>query len=67
MNELEIAYRDFERLSLKHEPMAAAGVMMAQALKIYKTVLSQDEFENITTYILDTRDSIQPIDRPTLN
>jgi hypothetical protein len=45
MDELEKAYRDFEELSLKHEPLASAGVMMAQALKIYNN--STDDIESL--------------------
>ena len=39
MDDLEKAYKQFEKLSQEHEPMTAAGVMMAQALVIYKTML----------------------------
>ena len=65
MDELELAYRDFERLSLKHEPMAAAGIMMAQALKIYKAMLSEEEFLMITERILESRDDIKELEKPT--
>jgi len=41
--------------------------MMAQALKIYKAALSEDEFKMITSKILESRDDIQMPDKPTLN
>lgn len=65
-NNLEQLYRDFEKLSMQHEPLASAGVMMAQALKIYKAMLSEEEFLMVTEHILESRDEIT-IERPTLN
>jgi hypothetical protein len=66
MDELERAYRDFEELSLKHEPLASAGVMMAQALKIYKALLSPEEYNLMTQHVLDSIDAIEPLEKPTL-
>jgi hypothetical protein len=65
-NNLEQLYRDFEKLSMQHEPLASAGVMMAQALKIYKAMLSEEEFLMVAEHILESRDEIT-IERPTLN
>jgi len=64
---MEKLYREFEKLSMQHEPLASAGVMMAQALKIYKAMLSEEEYKMITEHILTTRDDILPLDKPTLN
>ena len=66
MDDLEKAYRDFEKLSLEHEPLASAGVMMAQAIKIYKAMLSEEEFNLMTQHVLNSVDSIEPLQRPTL-
>lgn len=66
-NNLEQLYRELERISMQHDPLASAGVMMAQAIKIYKAVLSEEEFKMITEHILDSRDDILPLDKPTLN
>jgi hypothetical protein len=41
--------------------------MMAQAMKIYKAMLSEDEFKLMTEHILESRDIIQTPDKPTLN
>ena len=60
-------YEEFEKLTMKHEPFMAAGIMMAQAMKIYKAMLSEDEFKLMTEHILESRDNIFPIDKPTLN
>ena len=65
-NNLEQLYREFEKLSMKHEPLASAGIMMAQALKIYKAMLSEDEFKMMTSKILESRDDIN-VESPTIN
>ena len=52
---MEELYREFEKLSMKHDPLASAGIMMAQALKIYKAILSEEEFiKSIERYFLLT-------------
>ena len=55
---MEELYREFEKLSMKEEPLTSAGIMMAQAMKIYKAMLSEDEFKVMTEHILKSRDDI---------
>jgi hypothetical protein len=64
---VEELYRKFEKLSMEHEPLTSAGIMMAQALTIYKTALPEEEFKRITEHILESRDNILEVERPTLN
>ena len=59
-------YEEFEKLTMKHEPFLAAGIMMAQAMKIYKAMLSEDEFKLMTEHILESRDDMLSVDKPTL-
>ena len=60
-------YREFEKLSVQGEPLTVAGIMMAQAMKIYKAMLSPDEFKLMTEHILESRDNINiEVDKPTL-
>ena len=59
-------YEEFEKLTRNHEPFLAAGIMMAQAMKIYKAMLSEEEFKLMTEHILESRDIIQSPDKPTL-
>jgi len=59
-------YREFERITMNKDPLMVAGVMMAQALQIYKTMLDKKEFNLMTEHILKSRDGIE-IDTPTLN
>ena len=60
-------YEEFEKLTRNHEPFMAAGIMMAQAMKIYKAMLSEEEFKLMTEHILESRDNILSVDKPTLN
>ena len=59
-------YEEFEKLSVQGEPLTVAGIMMAQAMKIYKAMLSPEEFKLMTDHILESRDSILEVEKPTL-
>ena len=63
---MEELYREFEQLTIKNEPLKCAGIMMAQAMKIYKTILNEEEFKIMAKHILE-EENILPIDKPTLN
>lgn len=45
-----------------HPPMAVAGIMLAQALSIYKTALSSDDYEAMMDNISDLRDKVKTFD-----
>lgn len=47
--------------------MAVAGIMLAQALSIYKTALSNDEFNHIIQTISDSRDQVKSFQSPHLH
>ena len=64
---MEKLYREFEQLTINNEPLICAGIMMAQALKIYKTVLPEEDFRAITERVLESRNDILLIEPPTLN
>jgi len=42
-----------------HDAMAVAAAMITQALSIYKTTLSEEEFNDILTTIIDKKDMIR--------
>ena len=54
-------------LQAKYNNQIIAGTMMAQALRLYKSNLTDEGFEAMVKVIADTRDSIQPFDSPTVN
>jgi len=64
MDDLEKLYKKIEDITANEEPLMVAGVMMAQALSIYKTILNEEEFNRLTDHILNTTDDIKVNDGP---
>ena len=61
-------FRLMTRLCRDHEPLAVCGVMLAQALRMYKTRLPIDDFDLLIDEIMATiKEDIKPFDAPTLN
>ena len=60
-------YKDLNMLCEKNDPLMVAGIMMAQAIKIYKTALPEEEFERMMDTIADSKDIVKPLNTPTLN
>jgi hypothetical protein len=57
--ELYSDYMKFtETMSEKYDALAVAGVMTAQALSIYRTVLSEEDYNQIVDNISDSRDLV---------
>lgn len=42
------------------DPLAVAGVLAATALRIYRTTLSEEDFEKATAHIYSSRHNIRP-------
>ena len=65
--------RQFEKLWVdlcedgQNDPLACAGIMMAQAMRIYKSMLTENEFNIMVETILKSRPEITAIEKPTLN
>ena len=65
--------RQFEKLWVdlcedgKQDPLACAGIMMAQAMRIYKSMLTENEFNIMVETILKSRPEITAIEKPTIN
>ena len=53
-------------LSEDHKPLAVAGVMTAQAMTIYKTMLSPEEYEMMIESIYNSRDKVKKLEGPVL-
>ena len=61
-------FRLMTRLCRDHDPLAVSGVMLAQALRLYKTSLPIDDFNLLLDEIMATiKDEIKPFDIPRLN
>ena len=48
-----------DEMAQEHNAMEIAAVMMAQALSIYKTALSEDDYNNIVDVMSISRDSVK--------
>ena len=55
-----------DEMAQEHNAMEIAAVMMAQALSIYKTALSEDDFNNIVDVMSMSRQSVKTFTRPNL-
>jgi len=60
-------YKDLNKLCEKNDPLMVAGIMMAQAIKIYKTALPSEDFERMMDTIADAKDIVKPLNTPTIN
>ena len=61
-------FRLMTRLCRDYEPLAVSGVMLAQALRLYKTTLSMGDFDLLIEEVMATvKDDVKPFDIPTLN
>ena len=61
-------FRLMTRLCRDYEPLAVSGVMLAQALRLYKTTLPIEDFDLLIEEVMATvKDDVRPFDIPTLN
>jgi hypothetical protein len=57
--ELYDKYMKFtEKMSEEYDALAIAGIMTAQALSIYRTVMSETEYNQMVDNISDSRDLV---------
>ena len=47
-------------LCMDHDTQIVASTMLAQALRLYKTVLTEEDFTAMVASVADTADQIQP-------
>ena len=57
---LKTFYDKAFKLACQEQPQLVAGVFMAQALRLYKSFLDNDEYNNMVDTISESRDSIEP-------
>ena len=61
-------FRLMMRLCRDYDPLAVSGVMLAQALRLYKTSLPIDDFDLLLNEIMATvKDEVKPFNIPRLN
>lgn len=60
----EVGKQTSELLSCNYSPMAIAGVMIAQAMSMYRTLLSDKEYHKMVDFISDNRDNVKTFEVP---
>jgi len=66
-DELYKKYMAFNEIMLEeYEPIEIAAIMTAQALSLYKTVLSKEEYYKMVDYIYDRKDEVQIFQGPNI-
>ena len=51
----------------KTDPQMAASTMLAIAMRLYKTILTPDDFRLFVDTVASEANSIQPFNRPSIN
>jgi hypothetical protein len=68
--DLDLLYAEFWKLIDKslvdHSPEAIAGVMIAQAMTIYRSIMTDVDYDRIIDSISDSRDSVRKLEGPSL-
>ena len=61
-------FKTMTELCKQHDPLAVSGVLLAQALRLYRTALPIEDFDLLIDEIMETvKEDIRPFDMPTLN
>ena len=54
-------------MQVRYNNQMIAGTMMAQALRLYKSNLTDEGFKAMVEVIASSSDTIEPFDSPTIN
>ena len=60
-------FKKLIELQTKYDSQVIAGTMMAQALRLYKSNLTDEGFKAMVEVIASSGDTIEPFDAPTIN
>jgi len=60
-------FKKLIELQAKYDSQVIAGTMMAQALRLYKSNLTEEGFKAMVEVIASSGDTIEPFDAPTVN
>ena len=66
-NQLEQMFQELFKLSVElteryNNPQMVASTFMAIGIRMYKTVLSDSEYERMLEFMLDSKDKVKPYD-----
>ena len=56
----ESLYQKALELCVEHDSQIVASTMLAQALRLYKTILAPEEFDAMIGVMVETADKIEP-------
>jgi hypothetical protein len=66
---LQQLYNNFlefaDHMCTEHSPMEVAAIMMAQSLTIYKSAMSEDDYNRMVDNISASRNKVKTFERPT--
>jgi len=70
-DQLENLYNSYwevhnSKIETGHSPLEIAAVIMSQALTIYKTIMSEEDFSELLEKIVDQRHQVRVLPRVTL-
>jgi hypothetical protein len=69
-SDLQKLYDDFlefaDHMCTDYSPMEVAAVMMAQALTIYKSAMSEDDYNRIVDNMSSSRDKVKTFSKPVI-
>lgn len=53
--------------SKKYDPLEVAAAQMVHAMRIYRTIMPEDQYDSMMKTVYETRKNVQPIIPETLN
>ena len=70
MENLEQLYSDYMNIHYKnmldgYSNLAIAGILMAQALTIYRSVLTAEEYDQLLEFVVENKDNVKTFNSPT--
>jgi len=56
-----------EMLDKKYDPLEVAAAQMVNAMRIYRTIMPEDQYDSIMKTVFESRKNILPLTPETLN
>jgi len=56
-----------EMLDKKYDPLEVAAAQMVNAMRIYRTIMPEDQYDKMMKTVYETRKKVQPLLPVTLN
>jgi len=56
-----------EMLDREYNPLEVAAAQMVNAMRIYRTIMPEDQYDSMMKNVFETRKNVQPFSPPVLN